>query len=103
MGYGLTITKRENGERVYVFGGFESQVHYAVKSLSEFAKEYKGQKIKLLCKNQTITCTNASTYALYRYCPYYGKYKNCGYDNVGNKLFVIIFSLQKSVWNKINS
>ena len=94
MGYGLRYKYKKKGKIHYTYGGFRTQVYYGTRLLRYYYIRWKyGKRIKLYCNGKTIIPKNAATYSLYVYCPYYGKYNNCGRKNIGNKLFVIIYDI----------
>lgn len=69
------------------YKSFESQLYYGCKALRYWYDRWEiDSKVKLYCIDEVITVRNASTYALYKYTPYFGYTNHKGFRIAGNIL-----------------
>lgn len=104
MGVGLYIKKinPKTGKKYCPYYGFETQIRIGCRILNNYQKSWiPKKKIKLIQGQGTITPKNAATYALYVYCPVYGRYNNYGTICIGNRLFPGIYKGFKERWFNI--
>ena len=95
MGYGMIRQWREPGGsgevKFYFFSGYSVQVWKAAERLRELFDEYTGPRLMTLGDGQHTMVSNAASYALYRYTPFYGLHDTHGYQSRGNELFQRIY------------
>jgi hypothetical protein len=102
MAYGLSIKKYINGKKIYVHGGFTKQVTRGVKLLRKAFDQWKeGMSIEIDFGEHVARPTNAATWSLYVYTPFYGTYKNYGTPCTGNSLLIHLDKLFRDRWNSI--
>jgi len=102
MGYGMAHNFRLGGLKHYEYGGYQIQIFHAIKRMREFLEEWEpGMKKYVIDLKKDIIPANASSYALYRYTPFYGKHNeyNWKYDAIGNMAFSSLFRKYKMGWD----
>lgn len=102
-GYDMYATKiRKNGTRYKPTAGFENQINGCAKCLRYwYDKFYPGKPVWINLDKNKIYPKNAATYAIYKYCPFYGDFIENGAMCSGNELVRIVFNMYKENWNKM--
>ena len=104
MAYGMAKHFDRDGKRFCVYGGYDLQVYHAIRTFRKHFDEWTpNTKKEILDLKQEIITKNASTYALYRYTPFYDEHNtyNWEYSAMGNKQFVEMFEKFKKKWNEL--
>jgi len=96
---GYTLGTNASGKVAYYrYGGFKTQITECAELLRKHFNAWsKSTPVMIKDFNPTgweYYVKNASTYTLFRYCPYYGDFYNGKFKNVGNR---IVHSLWKEI------
>ena len=103
LAYGLYIKEyRPDGSWYCPNLGFELQITNSVRIIRKFFNAYvPGTQMSQLQDKGILIPQNAATWTLYRFCPVYGEYLNCGTPCTGNYLFQYFFYSFKTNWEAL--
>jgi hypothetical protein len=103
LGAGMYETIISNGVHIKPWVGFQRQLERGASCLrNNFNAWVPGMKLKINEGTLVVQPRNAATYALYRYAPYWGTWRENGVVCSGQEYFIVVYRRMKNRWDEVN-